>query len=172
MWDTTDPNPAADAWPSAQLLALKVHPWSTLIAQKFMDQNPSIPTSSSVGALSSLAGKASTWLHSQKKIWKGLFNNGTTCFHQAVSPPMQTRSTSPAGWRALFVSPDCLTVALQLVPGGENDEGDEGDGVAERLRHMTAVSAFMSGVITANSDGDCAPRVAPREFDSTACGPD
>jgi hypothetical protein len=172
VWDVVDNNPAADAWPSAVLLAAKVPPWASKIARNFMDNNPSIPTSSSVGALAGLTAKASTWLHSQKKVWKGVFNNGTTCCHHCFSAHANARSLlftfTHVGWRMLFVSTSGLADAL-LMPGGLADSEDEGD---ERLRHMTAVSAFMSGVITANAEGDCVRREAPDDFDPTARGTD
>jgi hypothetical protein len=79
VWDVSDGDPDADAWPSAMMVALKVPPFAALVAQKFMDKNPSIPTGSSVGALASLSAKASTWLHSQKKVWKGLVRQ-SICF--------------------------------------------------------------------------------------------
>ena len=77
-WDVAEANPGADVWPSVALLSIRVPPWASAIAKKFMEQNPSIPTGSAVRALADLISKAATWLHSQKKIWRGLYNNGTT----------------------------------------------------------------------------------------------
>ena len=65
-WDVAEANPGADVWPSVALLSIRVPPWASAIAKKFMEQNPSIPTGSAVRALADLISKAATWLHSQK----------------------------------------------------------------------------------------------------------
>jgi hypothetical protein len=71
----------------------------------------------------------------------------------------------------LFVSTNCLADTF-LRPEGvlANDEEDEPEGDA-RLRHMTAVSAFMYGLVTADDDGDSVRRDEPNDFDSAADGP-
>ena len=40
----------------------------------------------------------------------------------------------------------------------------------EPLRHMTAVSAFMTGVVTVSTEGDCEQREVPVDFDNTDTG--
>ena len=103
VWDVAEACPGAEVWPSALLLSTKVPSWAAEIARKFMEQNPSIPKGSDVGALKDLTGKASIWLHSQKKIWKGLFNNGTAqsnCF-----PNLFVQARAHSRSRSHFIQP-------------------------------------------------------------------
>ena len=94
-WDVAEANPGADVWPSVALLSIRVPPWASAIAKKFMEQNPSIPTGSAVRALADLISKAATWLHSQKKIWRGLYSNGIRqCQPVRASARAHSRSRS------------------------------------------------------------------------------
>ena len=78
--------------------------------------------------------------------------------------------STPTGWRLLFVSTNCLAAHF-LEPEGLLEEEEEELDCDARLRHMTAVSAFMNGLVTANDDA-CVRREVPEDFDPTDCGAD
>jgi hypothetical protein len=133
----------------------------------------------SVGALAILTAKASTctWVHSQKKVWKGLYKDGTTCCHHMHPVRFPTHANAlplspPTGWKVLFVSTNFLADTLLMANGlGNDDEEAEDPEEVEGLRHATAVSAFMGGLITVSADGDCVRRSAPDDWDPTDHGP-